>query len=324
MPTNRIYKFVANFLSPEGGNARLNILNYHRVLVEQDPLFPHEVIRETFDAQMSRLKAAFNVLPLIDAVECLKTGTLPARAVCITFDDGYADNATVALPILQRHGLTATFFIATAYLNGGRMFNDTVIEAIRHARHDKLDLTELGLGQHDVSTAEAKARTISHVLSFVKYQPLDEREETTARLCELAQCGSLPDNLMMTTAQLKSLYRAGMEIGAHTARHPILASLDADAVKQEILAGKQFLEDALGTQIRLFAYPNGKPGVDFLPEQAKIVRELGFVAAVTTRCGVASQSSDPFLLPRFIPWQSKISYFVPELLRNMRSNGALN
>lgn len=321
MLINSFYKFIGNRLSPGGAGARLSILSYHRVLAERDLLFPGEVTIDIFDAQMRRLKAAFNVLPLFEAVERLKKGTLPARAVCITFDDGYADNATIALPILQRHGLTATFFIATAYLNGGRMFNDTVIEAIRLARADKLDLDELGLGQHDLLGYKARARAISLVLSFVKYLPLDEREETVGRLCELAQCGTLPGNLMMTTAQLQSLYRAGMEIGAHTARHPILASLNTAAVKQEIMAGKQFLEEVISAPIRLFAYPNGKPGVDYLPEQAAIVRELGFVAAVSTQNGAASQFSDPFQLPRFTPWQPKIHYFVPELLFNLRNSG---
>ena len=56
---------------------------------------------------------------------------LPSRSVAVTFDDGYADNARIALPILREERVPATFFIATAYLDGGRMWNDTVIEAVR-------------------------------------------------------------------------------------------------------------------------------------------------------------------------------------------------
>jgi hypothetical protein len=114
-----------------GADAKLSILIYHRVLPVPDPLFPTETTVESFDAQLGLLKSLFNVLPLPEAVARLKAGTLPARAASITFDDGYADNFTRALPILQKHGLHATFFIATAYLDGGRMFNDTVIESIR-------------------------------------------------------------------------------------------------------------------------------------------------------------------------------------------------
>lgn len=80
-------------------------------------------------------------------------------------------NYRLAQPILQKHGLHATFFIATAYLNGGRMFNDTVIESIRCAESDHLDLSDVGLGTHDVSTPQAKARAIGHILPIVKYLP---------------------------------------------------------------------------------------------------------------------------------------------------------
>ena len=318
MIANPIYKFLGDRLSPAGPNGRLSILIYHRVLAEQDPLFPHEVTTDIFDAQMSRLKSVFNVLPLAEAITRLKKGTLPARAACITFDDGYADNATIALPILQRHGLKATFFIATAYLNGGRMFNDTVIEAIRRTRHDILNLTELGLGQHDTASHEAKTRAINQILPIVKHLPLEEREEKVARLCEIAACGPLPDNLMMTTNQLRSLYTAGMGIGCHTARHPILAMLNEVAVRKEIAEGKEFLEATLGERIRLFAYPNGKPGVDYLPEQASIVRDMGFDAAISTHWGAASRNSDIYQLPRFTPWSPKPSRFIPMLLQNLK------
>ena len=320
MILNRLYRFIANLLSPAGENARLSILIYHHVLPEQDPLFPNEVTQATFEVQMASLKAVFNVLPLGEAIERMKAGTLPARAACITFDDGYADNVTIALPVLQRHGLVATFFIATDYLNGGRMFNDTVIEAIRLARCDTLDLTELDLGCHDLSSDAAKRHAIAQILPVIKRLPLREREAKAMRISELAMNLSLPDNLMMTTEQLRYLHSWGMEIGAHTAGHPILANLSAEAVKQEIHAGKAFLEDMLAAPVRLFAYPNGKPGVDFLHAQAEIVREMGFVAAVATHGGVATPATDTFLLPRFTPWRSSACAFVPELLNNLRGS----
>ena len=318
MIASSIYKLIGNALSPAGRRARLSILIYHRVLADTDPLFPNEPTAASFDRQMALLKSVFTVLPLHEAAARLQAGTLPARAACITFDDGYADNLTLATPILKKHGLHATFFIATAYLNGGRMFNDTVIEAIRRSPLRTLNLDELGLGKFDISGNEAKARAIGQILPQVKYLPLGAREQAAARIAELTQCGPLPDDLMMTTGQLQALHAAGMEIGGHTARHPILAKLDADAARTEIAAGKTFLEQTLNTPIRLFAYPNGKPGTDYRPEQAAIVRELGFDAAVSTQWGSATQSSDPFQLPRFTPWSSKPARFVPMLLGNLR------
>lgn len=311
------FRFVASRLSPAGPKARLSILIFHRVLPETDPLFPSEATVETFDAQMGLLKSVFNVLPLTEAVSRLKAGTLPARPACITFDDGYADNYTLALPILQKHGLHATFFIATSYLNGGRMFNDTVIESIRRSPLTRLDLNDLGLGIHDLGSNAAKAEAIGKILPQVKYLPLDARETTVAELTARAGVDRLPDDLMMTTAQLKQLHAAGMEIGGHTHRHPILARLDHAEAQAEIAAGKAWLEETLGDRVRLFAYPNGKPGADYLPEQAEIVRGLGFDAAVSTQRGVSTAGTDRYQLRRFTPWDTKPTAYAVRLLRNL-------
>lgn len=315
--TSPVFRFAAGRLAPAGPRARLSILIFHRVLPQTDPLFPGEATIETFDVQMGMLKSVFNVLPLPEAVARLKTDTLPARAAAITFDDGYADNVTHALPILQKHGLHATFFIATSYLNGGRMFNDTVIESVRRSPHPRLDLSELGLGAYDLGSDAAKAAAIGKLLPQVKYLPLDEREDTVARLAERAGVDRLPEDLMMTTAQLKQLHAAGMEIGGHTHRHPILARLNRDEAHAEIQAGKTRLEDMLGDRVRLFAYPNGKPGVDYLPEQAEIVRELGFDAAVSTQRGASTAKGDVYQLARFTPWDTNPTAYALRLLQNL-------
>jgi peptidoglycan/xylan/chitin deacetylase (PgdA/CDA1 family) len=85
-------------LSPGGPRARLSVLIFHRVLPRPDPLFPGEPDAARFDWQLRLLKRWFDILPLPDAVHALREGRLPARALAITFDDGYADNCTVALP----------------------------------------------------------------------------------------------------------------------------------------------------------------------------------------------------------------------------------
>jgi peptidoglycan/xylan/chitin deacetylase (PgdA/CDA1 family) len=315
-----LFRFLASRLSPAGPKARLSILIFHRVLPETDPLFPSEATVESFDAQMGLLKSLFNVLPLPEAVERLQAGTLPARAAAITFDDGYADNLALALPILQKHGLHATFFIATSYLNGGRMFNDTVIESIRRSPHAQLDLSDLGLGTHDLGSDAAKAEAIGKILPQVKYLPLDTRETTVAEITARAGVDHLPDDLMMTTAQLKQLHAAGMEIGGHTHRHPILAKLDDTEAQAEIAAGKAWLEETLGDRVRMFAYPNGKPGTDYLPEQAEIVRGLGFDAAVSTQRGVSTAGTDRYQLRRFTPWDTNRTAYALRLLQNLQGS----
>jgi peptidoglycan/xylan/chitin deacetylase (PgdA/CDA1 family) len=297
-------------------------LIYHRVLPELDALQPNEVTAESFNAQMGALQAVFNVLPLGEAIARLKSASLPARAACITFDDGYADNASVALPILQNHGLPATFFIATAYLDGGRMFNDTVIHAIRHCRADRIDLTALGLGEHDLDSLEAKRKALGDILWKIRYQlPAANREGAAETIAERATDIPPPADLMMESRQILKLAHAGMEIGGHTARHPILAKLDEAAATREIAEGRDYLEALLAKKVTLFAYPNGRPGVDYRPDQVGIPRKLGFCAAVSTHWGAANKDSDIFQLPRFTPYSNDIRRFTPMLLQNlMRKN----
>ena len=313
-----VVRRAATWLSPGGTDARLSVLIYHRVHATVDPLFPSEVTASQFELQMALVRQLFNVLPLSEAIQRLARGQLPPRAACITFDDGYADNATLALPILRKHNLAATFFIATAYLNGGRMFNDTIIEAIRRSPHHKLDLQVFGLGQYDLG-AGAPSDVIYAILRAVKYLPLGLREDTVAAIAAAVTAAPLPDDLMMTTAQVRELRAAGMEIGGHTARHPILAQLDRAHALAEIVAGKRWLEDVLEERISAFAYPNGKPGEDYLPAQAEWVREAGFDCAVSTQSGVATRTSDLFQLPRYTPWDIAPWKFGLRLLQNLRS-----
>jgi len=305
-------------MSPAGPKGRLSVLIFHRVLREPDPLFPDEMHAQRFDAVCGWIKTWFNVLPLDQAVTHLKAGTLPARAACITFDDGYADNLHVAVPILQRHGLTATFFIATGFLDGGRMWNDTIIETVR--RCDDLSALSGGLPvvvTGDSPTVADRRSTITALINQIKYLPVAERVAVTEQLARSVQA-NLPQDLMMTSSEVKTMRRSGMTIGAHTVSHPILARLTDDAAHREIGDSKRFLETLLGERIGLFAYPNGKAGEDYSAQTVAVVRGLGFDAAVSTEWGCSGLGDDAFQIRRFTPWDSSRVRFGVRMLRNLR------
>jgi peptidoglycan/xylan/chitin deacetylase (PgdA/CDA1 family) len=306
--------------SPKGANARLSILIFHRVLPQPDPLFPNEMHASRFDTLCGWLRSWFNVLPLDMAARHLAIGTLPERAACITFDDGYSDNATIAMPILQRHGLTATFFVATSFLNGGRMWNDTVIESVRKFQGDRLDLREAGLGEFEMESLNKRRTAIDELLGQIKYLELDERK-ASVDLVRRAAGIALADDLMMTSAQVVSLSQQGMQIGAHTCSHPILATLPDQFASAEICQSKALLEDLVDAPVELFAYPNGKPGKDYLHKHTRMVKESGFLAAVSTAPGVSSLVTDAFQLARFSPWDKNRYRYGVRMLLNMRQGG---
>jgi len=309
-----LLKAAGSFLCGFGRERKLSILIYHRVLAEPDFMRPDEIDVHAFGWQMDLLARYFNVLPLAEALDRLRHGDLPPRAVCVTFDDGYADNATLALPILQRWNLPATFFIATGFLDGGRMWNDTVLEAVRVLDSECLDLSSIGQGVHAVATLEDKARTGYELLKRLKHLPTSQRTEYVNHIASLA--GNLPDDLMMSSSQVRAMHAQGMEIGGHTVNHPILANLSDDEVRKEIGEGKAKLEAIIEEKIRFFAYPNGKPLKDYKPEQIGIVQEFGFQAAVSTTWGVASNKSDIWQLPRFTPWDRSPLPFMARLVTN--------
>ena len=310
---------LLSLLSPGGSAGRLSVLIFHRVLAQPDPLFPDEVDVARFDDVCAWLADWFTVLPLDDAVRRWRDGELPRRAAAITFDDGYADNHDLALPILQRHGLTATFFIATAYLDGGIMWNDQVIDALRHTGGPRLDLGDIDGLQglvFELDSVAARRSAIGRVLQAIKYMAVDQRSAAVGRVCRLAGAAT-PRGQMMSSSQIRALHRAGMQIGAHTVNHPILAGLDAAAARAEMLQGRQQLESLLQDRIGLFAYPNGRPGVDYSDETAALARDLGFDDALTTAWGASGGATDPFQMPRFTPWDRSRWGFGMRLAKNL-------
>lgn len=316
-----VLKPLLSVLSPAGARACLSILLLHRVLRQPDRLLHDEFDAARFDNVCRWLRDWFVVLPLDEAVQRLRDGALPARAAAISFDDGYADNHDVALPILQRHGLSAAFFVATGFLDGGRMFNDSVIEILRRTTVTELDLrdTVLGdLGVRQATSIAARRALIDDLLPRLKPQPGQVREAFCAQLQRIAGVPSLPDDLMMSSAQVQALRRSGMVIGAHTVNHPILAALDEAAAEREIRAGRDALEGLLDERVGLFAYPNGRPGADYGPANVAMVRAAGFDAAFTTAWGAARAGCDMAQLPRFTPWDRTRLRFGLRMAGNLR------
>ena len=292
---------------------RLSILIYHRVHVRPDSIYPEEQTAEGFERLMRFVARSFTVMTLGRAALSLQRGELPPRALVLTFDDGYADNAEVALPILKRCGLAATFFVSTGFLDGGRMWNDSVIEIVRACNQEQIDLDAFGLGTCSLAGAAERRSVISKLLARIKYLTLDEREEAVARLQHLGGVTRLPAGLMMRSEQVRELHRSGMEIGAHTVRHPILTTLVPAEAEREITVGRERLQEIIDSPVDVFAYPNGKPTRDYDASHVELLRRLGFKGAVSTAPGAARTGDSLFELPRFTPWGHSLGVWAARL-----------
>jgi peptidoglycan/xylan/chitin deacetylase (PgdA/CDA1 family) len=305
---------------------RLTVLIFHRVLAARDELWPEEWVAQEFEQVCRWVAQWFQVLPLDEAAERLVKKSLPRRAACITFDDGYADNHAVACPILARHGLCATFFVSTGFLNGGRMWNDTLTEAVRRTQREVLEWQGphlRSLGAVPTQTTDQKRTALRALIRSIKHLHPSERAEAIAQVLESAGvCASeLSTGLMMSSEQVRALRTSGMQIGAHTVTHPILAKLSEDESEREIGTSRDVLENLIGERVRLFAYPNGRPGEDYGPRDVALVRRFGFSAAVSTAYGAANSTTDRFQLPRFTPWDRGQLKFGLRLARQLAFGG---
>lgn len=301
----------------------LSILVFHRVLERQDPLFPGEMHASRFDELLCCLSRSWHIVPLGKSITMLASGTLSSRSLAITFDDGYADNYSVACPILKKYLCPATIFISTGYLDGGCMWNDRIIESIRQSPKKKLDLPWLSERTLSIESLKEKRNAIDRIISAVKYLPFEQREQICCQVTDICDFGSHVD-LMLTKQQLKGMRGGLVDFGAHTVLHPILASLSDVDAEREISKGKEELESLIEEPVSLFAYPNGKPQTDYLPKHVNMVKKAGFHAAVSTDWGACSRMSDAFQLPRFSPWDQDARKFNARLVKNLFARSVEN
>ena len=289
---------------------RLPILIYHRVLEDPDPMRPEAMDAALFARQIAFIASSFRILPLSEAIGLLEDGRLPPRALSITVDDGYEECATLMLPILQSYGVTATFFVATGPLDGEPIWNDRIIEALRVAPDESLDLRDHGLADYDLSGVAQRAKSARQLIERLKRLPAWTRRKVVEEITARVPQDAMPR--MLSREQIRTLYQAAMGIGSHTRTRPILTRIPPEDAQREIQAGKRTLEEIIGAEVDLFAYPNG----DYTMEHIEMARQLGIRAAVSTFPGAAAPDTDRYQLPRFTPWDTQTAKFGLRLLWN--------
>ncbi len=286
-----------------GARRKLLILTYHRVLDRAD-CFINDITAETFSKQIKVLSENFKVLRLDEAAALLAQNRLPSNAVCITFDDGYADNYDRAYPILKSYAVPATFFVATGFIDGGIMWNDIVRYACKMCSEDDIRDYLRSLNRTiSTSLEQAKVELMHETISDFKYQDIDKRDHLAREFSKILSVQPR-DTLMMTREQVADLSHNGMEVGAHTVNHPILKNLSQQQARYEIDESRAYLEDIIGKRVVSFAFPNGRPGIDFDQSHVELLSQTGFEVAVTTEFAAAGYSDKLLALPRLGLWDN--------------------
>jgi hypothetical protein len=192
------------------------------------------------------------------------------------------------------------------------MWNDRILESLRTLEAEQLDLSDAGLGSYPVGTLAERRETLALLTERAKYLAPDLRQELVERLDRLA--GTRESDPMLTDQMIHTMAAQGVEIGAHTISHPILAKLNDESARFEIAESKRQLEAITGKPVRYFAYPNGKPGIDFHERHMAMARDAGFEAAFSTAMGAAGNHHDRFALPRSRPWDATRPFYISRML----------
>ncbi len=281
---------LSSLLRKHRGRDRVLVLNYHRIGDPASSPVDHGVFSATaegFDWQMGFLKRECQVISPADLVN--EHSLAGGNFVIVTFDDGYRDNHQTALPILKSHGLNASFFIATGYIDNPHVpWWDEIAWMIRNSPHARLEASML-LPMEVSFDPPIRKRAIDQVLGVYKKLPGDATRQfldDVAAACGTGRCPpELGRDLWMTWDMIRDLRDAGMTIGGHTVNHPILSQLPRFQQEEEILACSRRLSEELKESTRFFAYPRGKPDA-FNEEtraclyEARIERAFSFYGGV--------------------------------------------
>lgn len=248
--------------------------------------------------QLKALRRTTSVVPLEVAVAALHAGrTLPRRAVALTFDDGYRDNLTRAMPVLRDLELPATFFLVPGFLDGYvDPWWERLAWAFTCATEERADFEGDVL---DLACAGARRTGLYRVEACLKDRDDASRRNAVEDLVSaLAPTGAYrADELFMNWDEAVVLHASGGSIGSHTMRHAILAREHADRQRADLRDSKARLESRLHTGVSALAYPNGQVG-DYDDATKDAANAAGLSCAVTTWGLVNRATTDPYELRR--------------------------
>lgn len=286
---------------------RSHILTYHSVhtgnYIDNKLEFNSDAISvsaDLFEEQICYLSKNYNCISLSDYIDKIKADTLPNNSIAITFDDGYKNNLTVALPILKKHQVPATIFIASGLIDRSAnlwwleleyLINHTSsICFTMHKEENHLDL-------------DSKEKKVHALLLFAKLFRTLNLQEQVSILKQVRANSSYVfsyDDLMLTWDEVRNLSKESLiTIGAHTVNHPVLRHLSPEHLTNELRQSKIKIEEEIDLPVEMIAYPYGLKSDAYIRE-FEAAKSESYVAGFTTNFGRINKDSknNLFSLPR--------------------------
>lgn len=280
------------------GRARLTVLCWHNV--EGTWCFPSPpgAGLRGLERQFRLLRRVARVVPLSEALDDFAAGrSIGARNVALTFDDGYADQLELAVPLLERLELPATFFLVPGLLSGTvRPWWEVAGWAFARCRRQRLSWEGQEL---DVSTPELRRAAYKRVGERLKRRDRAARESAVDHLVELLDPKGDPgdDRLFFDWDGARSLVRRGFAAESHSLNHAILSQETPQEQERDLNESRRRLREALGVAADLVAYPNGTIR-DYSAATVSAAEAAGYQFAFTMRSGMHTAASAPYEVRR--------------------------
>jgi len=268
--------------------------------------------RQTFEEHLSYLSRHYKIIRLTDAVERFQRGTkLPNRSVVITIDDGYKDFYEIAFPVLQKFNVPATIYLVTDFVNENCwIWTDKARYVLCRTKMERLDIEICGT-KFDQALGGPDSRLILAGALNTELKRLSD-EDKDARIAGLAKAlkVDIPDRptegyRAFGWDDARKMAAAGIEVGSHTATHPILTNVASSRLESELRIAKSAIEGNLEKSAAHFCYPNGNAS----KRERDAADAAGYASAVTTEIRLCENGDDRFMLPR-IDAEPEIHRFV--------------
>ncbi|MGC3996223.1 MAG: polysaccharide deacetylase family protein [Anaeromyxobacter sp.] len=297
----------------QAGGARVLILSYHRVTPDfaataRESLASLLVSTATLRRQLEHVARHHEIVSLAEARRILAepAGARRRDVVAVTLDDGYADVAEHALPVLAALRVPASVFVPTGYLGTDRRLpHDRLHATLTLLQQGGIPFERAGLPAplQPLLTACAEAGPAATLDRLISRLPHDRLVALATGL--EARLGRSEQDLpahgrLMRWDEVRALDAAGLDVGGHTVNHAVLANLPLAEARRELQGCRDDLEAHLGKRPHHFAYPNGY----YTPAVQEAVRQAGFEAAVTIEDEENRHGAGPLGLKRKVLWEN--------------------
>lgn len=259
-----------------------------------------------FSRQMNFIKRNNTVLSLYELIKHIQNGLpFPEYSVVVTFDDGFENNYTVALPILKKYGIPATFFLSVGFIGKRDLFwVDQLEHAVNMAKMPSVTVAiKSKKTAFDIRNNSKKIKFVNLIKKYFKSLSEDTRKKKLNEILKLlkADLGSAERVInyrKLTWDQVRKMSGSDLvSLGAHSMTHAKLSEITNRRLKDEIIGSKYILESRIGKKVDLFSYPEGQ-SADYSEEVIRVLKKSGYICSPSAICGYNSPSEDLFHLKR--------------------------